>query len=258
MSDARSKRSEPSFLSTLAVGEHMKIRGERECRACGHRWSYYETGSITCPDCGSIRSVGVDERTEHTDNPAELDLTVIAADVDRRPIRELAGEAAEEAADYVRTRGFIRGGELQPLDTRFVAAVELRHVGTHLARAVRVDDAEELYFLSQVRGAEAGERPPPAEVPESLAGSRGLAAAAIVGHYRRDLARYLDDHPDAEARRLLGRLLDHKKRVEAIDGDVPVEIAEALVQATVDLSHYAVYDDEVALASAHDQIDELV
>jgi DNA-directed RNA polymerase subunit RPC12/RpoP len=41
----------------------MKIRGERECKDCGARWSYYETGSVSCPECGSRRSVGVDDRT---------------------------------------------------------------------------------------------------------------------------------------------------------------------------------------------------
>jgi DNA-directed RNA polymerase subunit RPC12/RpoP len=31
----------------------MKIRGERECTDCGTRWSYYDTASVECPQCGS-------------------------------------------------------------------------------------------------------------------------------------------------------------------------------------------------------------
>lgn len=235
----------------------MKIRGERECSDCGARWSYYETGSIDCPECGSIRSVGVDDRKEHTANPATLDLTSVRGAVDQRSVQEVAREAAEVATEYVRKRGFIKAGEIQPLDATVVAAVDLQYVARHLARAMRVEEDEELYFLSLLRGADAGERPPTAEVPQSLAPARGLAAATVVDHYRRDLKRYLDDQPDESARTLMGSLVDHKKRIEALDGDVPIETAEALVQAVVDLSHYVAHGDEAALATARDRIDDL-
>jgi uncharacterized Zn finger protein (UPF0148 family) len=235
----------------------MKIRGERECQNCGCRWSYYETGAIDCPECGSIRSVGVDDRTEHTDNPATLELQPVISKVEGEPVREVAKAAAEATSEYVRRRGFIRAGEIQPLDATFVAAVELRAVARHLGRAMRVEDEEELYFLSQLRGADSGERPPPSEVPNSLAPARGLAAAAVVDHYRRDCSRYLDDHPDDQARKTLGTLVDHKKRVEALDGNVEVQTAEALVQAVTDLSHYVAYDDEQALARARERLDGL-
>jgi uncharacterized Zn finger protein (UPF0148 family) len=235
----------------------MKIRGERECTDCGTRWSYYETGSINCPDCGSIRSVGVDERKQHTANPATLDLDEPRGMIETEPLRDVAEATADVTRKYVRTRGFIKGGEMLPLDATFVAAVELQYVARHLARAMRVEDPEELYFLSLLRGAEAGERPPPAEVPDSLSAPGGLAAAAVVDHYRRDLSRYLEDYPDADARSVAGTLTDHKKRIEALDGDVPVETAEAVVQTVVDLSHYVAHDDERALAAARDRLDDL-
>lgn len=235
----------------------MKIRGERECRDCGARWSYYDTGSINCPDCGSVRSVGVDERREHTANPATLDLTGVKGAVDQRPVREVAADAAEVTTEYLRTRGFIRAGEIQPLDATFVAAVDLQYVARHLARTMQVAEEAELYFLSLVRGAEAGDRPPTSEVPQTLAPARGLAAAAVLDHYRRDLKRYLDEHPDEAARMVLGSLVDHKKRIEALDGDVDVETAETLVQAVVDLSHYVAHDDADALERARARIDSL-
>ncbi|MXR22522.1 endonuclease Q family protein, partial [Halobacterium bonnevillei] len=53
----------------------MDVRGERECKSCGTRWSYFETGSVACPECGSVRSVGVGERSQHTDGNATLDLS---------------------------------------------------------------------------------------------------------------------------------------------------------------------------------------
>ncbi|QSG06873.1 DUF7117 family protein [Halapricum desulfuricans] len=235
----------------------MKIRGERECQSCGARWSYYETGSITCPECGSVRSVGVDERTEHTDNPADLDLASIADDLDAEPIDRVAERAVEECRAYVRQRGFVRGGDLRPIDSTFVAAVELRYVAGELARSMRVDEDEQLYFLSLLRGAADGQRPDPADVPESLVAARGLAVAAVIDAYRRDLTRYLSDHPDPEARTTMGRFVDHRKRIEALDGSVPVDDAETILQGLIELGEYAATGDQSALASARDRLDAL-
>jgi len=235
----------------------MKIRGTRECQSCGSQWSYYETGSIECPDCGSLRSVGIDERTEHTDSPATLELSSVVERVDRDSLDEIAADAAECCQEYVRKRGFVDAGELKPLDATYVAAVELRYVAAELARSMRTTEAEELYFLSLLRGADAGERPPPAEIPDSLASARGLAVAATVDAYRRDLARYLDEQPDQTARSILGRLVDHKKRIEALDGAVDVDTSETLLQSLTDLSHYAALDDETSLASAQEGLDAL-
>ena len=235
----------------------MKIRGERECQSCGARWSYYETGSITCPECGSVRSVGVDERTEHTDNPADLDFASIVDDLDADPIDRVAERAAEECRAYVRQRGFIRGGELRPLDPTFVVAVECQHVASELARSMRVSEDEQLYFLSLVKGAEEGQRPESDAVPDSLSAARGLATAAVVDAYRRDLTRYLSEHPDPEARTTMGEFVDHRKRIEALDGSIPPEDAETILEGLRELSTYAASGDESALASARERLDAL-
>jgi uncharacterized Zn finger protein (UPF0148 family) len=235
----------------------MKIRGARECKACGSQWSYYETGSIECPDCGSLRSVGVDDRTEHTDSPASLDLSPVVERLEADSLSAVATDAAERCQEYTRKRGFIRAGDLEPLDATYVAAVELRYVAAELARSMRVSDEEELFFLSLLRGAEAGDRPPAAEVPDSLVAARGLATAAIVDAYRRDLTRYLDDNPNQSARRTLGQLVDHKKRIEALDGAVPAETSEAVLQALTDLSHFVALGDEGALATAQERLTDL-
>jgi len=234
----------------------MKIRGERECQACGARWSYYETGSITCPECGSMRSVGVDERTEHTDNPVELDLIPVIEAIDADPIEQVADRAVEECREYVRQRGFIRGGELRQLDTEFVIAVEVQYVASEIARSIRVTDDEKRYFRSLIRGLTAGERPDPKAVPDSLAAARGLAIAAIIDAYRRDLTRYLTEHPDGETRTVMGRFVDHRKRIEALDGSIPPENAEALLHGLIALSRYAT-GDQSALDTARDCLDSL-
>jgi len=235
----------------------MKIRGARECKSCGSQWSYYETGSIECPDCGSLRSVGMDERTEHTDSPVTLELSPVVERVDRDSLTENAADAAERCQEYVRKRGFVDAGELKPLDATYVAAVELRYAAAELARSMRTTEAEELYFLSLLRGADAGERPSPAVVPDSLSSARGLAVAATVDAYRRDLVRYLDEQPDQPARSVLGRIIDHKKRIEALDGAVAVDTSETLLQALTDLGHYAALGEETALASAQESLDTL-
>lgn len=228
----------------------MKVRGERECQDCGARWSYYESGSIACPDCGSIHSVGVDDRTRHTDAPATLDLTPIRNRIDDITLSELAAQAADACRTYTRKRGFIDAGELRPLDETFVAARELQYVADEIGRELRVDDAVELYFYDLLGGADTGERPTPDEVPKSLRGAYGLAMTATVADYQRDVRTYLDDHPDEQARQLSGRIRDQRKRIEALDGDVDPANANRLVRATRDLGTLAADGDENAYVTA--------
>ncbi|AHG04280.1 hypothetical protein HALDL1_12260 [Halobacterium sp. DL1] len=208
----------------------MDVRGERECKACGARWSYFETGSVECPECGSMRSVGVGERATQTDGRAELDLT----DARNAAVDDLRGAldpAVDACREYVRSRGFIAGGELLDLDDTYLGAQELRRAAVFVGGAMRVDEAETRYLLALLNGADSGERPKPADVPESMRAARGLAYAAAVGAYRVDIRAYCDDAvPDPE-RGLLDRLRDHVKRVKALDGDVNPEDSERLVLA---------------------------
>jgi len=174
----------------------MKVRGERECQGCGARWSYYETGSVECPDCGSLRSVGVDDRTAHTDAPASLDLSP-----HRTRFGEASGTLPAEGVDdlksalreYVRKRGFVRGGELLPLDTTYLAARELLEAVDCYDRLRDPTDADREYLLGLLAGADDGDRPATADVPERLREARGMAAARAVTEYRSDLLAFLDE-----------------------------------------------------------------
>jgi uncharacterized Zn finger protein (UPF0148 family) len=231
----------------------MEIRGERECTDCGERWSYYETGEIQCPACGSVRSVGVGDRAEHTDDPVELDLSGVRNAVETASVEDLAERASEEAAAYVRRAGFVHAGRLEPLDETYLAAAELRRVGAELSRRMRVDDAEELYLLELLRTADSGERPGPEEVPASLRAQRGLAVAAAADAYTGDVRRVYDD-PDREVSRVLSGVRAERKRVEALDGDVDPERAERVVRALRDLHAYLEADDEAALVRAQERI----
>jgi len=235
----------------------MKVRGRRECKDCGARWSYYDTGEVRCPDCGSVRSVGVDDdRALHTASPATLDLAPVRNDLDHASLRETAGEAADRCRSFTRGYGFIDGGDLQPLDDTYLAAQELLHVGRDLERRLDVDEAADRYFTVLLR-ADAGERPDPDAVPEDLRAPRGLAYATAVGAYRSDLRSYLDEHPDSPAERVSGRLGDHVKRVRALDGDVSPRTAEALVEAARDLGRSLIDGEEDALAEAESRLDGL-
>ncbi|MFB6118724.1 TFIIB-type zinc ribbon-containing protein [Halosegnis sp.] len=236
----------------------MKVRGTRECQSCGERWSYYDTGSVECPACGSLRSVGVDdERKLHTATDARLDLTEVREAVDERPLREVAERAVEVTRSFTRGHGFIDGGRLQPLSDTYLAAAELRSVADAVGRATRVDDEEEYYFLSLLRGADDGNRPNPAAVPESLRDSRGLAYATAVESYRDELRTYLEEYPDTAAADTLGRLRGHVKRARALDGDVPLEESESLVAVAREVGRYLVDGDETALARAAERLDGL-
>jgi uncharacterized Zn finger protein (UPF0148 family) len=235
----------------------MKIRGERECKDCGSWWSYYETGAVACPECGSMQSVGVDDRTEHTASAVTLDLTDPRGRVDDVPLADLADDVESRCGEYVRRVGFVDAGQLRELDDTYLGAAELRHVAAELARSMRVTDDEEYYFLELLRGVDAGERPLPTAVPDSLHAPRGLAAAAAVDAYRSDVRRYLDEHPDPAVRRLLGRVDEHRKRVDALDGDVPPQEAESLVDAARAIGRSLARDDETALAEARNRLDSL-
>jgi uncharacterized Zn finger protein (UPF0148 family) len=237
----------------------MRIRGERECKECGTRWSYYETGTPNCPNCGSLRSTGVGERTQHTASTAELDLSASRnrlGDGDG-DVRAAAERAAEDCRTFTRQHGFIDAGDLAPLDETYVGALELRSVADELARAMRATDAEEAYFLALLGGVDDGERPAPTEVPASLRTARGLAAAKAVREYRSDVSTHLDDHPDEDARGAFGTLGEHVKRIEALDGDVSPATADRLVRVARELGTYLRTDEENALVTARDRLSRL-
>jgi len=233
----------------------MKIRGERECTGCGARWSYYETGQITCPDCGSMQSRGLDERTQHTASPIELDLTSVRLEIDEEPLRSLTDQTVDATREYLSSTGFIHAGELQPLDDTYLAASELRRVATTLGRALDIDEREEIYFLDLLDGTDRGERPDPSAVPPSLAPERGLAITASVETYIRDMQHVFDER-EGNVDSVLSALRAHRKRIEALDGDVEPAESEQLVRAVRDLSAYLREGDETALARAQSRFDE--
>lgn len=233
----------------------MRIRGERECAACGRQWSYYETGSVSCPACGSIRSVGRDdERRPHTDGPAALDLTEARSLVDSQPIGAVADAAEEAAREYRRKRGFLRGGDLQPLDDRYVAAVELRHAAAAVKRNRDQDDDLHGYFYALLAGADTGERPPADHIPPGTRWPRGLTAATIVEDYRRDVSAWLEDHPTPAMREVSDALDQQATRVAALDGDVPAQEADRLIAIAQDLGTFLTEGDEGSLTRAEDRL----
>lgn len=238
----------------------MKIRGERECTDCGTRWSYYEIGSVGCPVCGSLRSVGTGERSEHTDLAVDLELTEVRGAVGDLPLEEVAERASEEARSYVRRRGFVRGGALTELDDAYLAAAELRYVADVLARTPSYErtDEGELYFLELLRDADGGGRPPVEDVPPTLAMARGLAYAEAVREYRRDVRSWLEGRELApDERGALDSLGEHVTRIRMLDGDVSPRVAERLVETTRDLGAALGDGDEGALARAEERLEAL-
>jgi len=234
----------------------MKVRGERECRDCGTRWSYYETGSIQCPACGSPVSVGVDDPTQHTDGAATLDLDDARTAMAEDRVSEAADSAAQTARNYLATRGFVHAGELTLLDETYVAAAELRATADLLGAMLDPDDAVERHFLALLQGAEDGERPD--DVPTAVRSARGLAAASAVSEYRGEAATWLDDlTAPPESRAVIERLGDHATRIEALDGDVAPADADRLVAAARDLGLYLREEDPAALESARTHLDRL-
>ncbi|MDS0299125.1 hypothetical protein NDI76_10250 [Halogeometricum sp. S1BR25-6] len=235
----------------------MEIRGRRRCKSCEHEWSYYETGEVACPACGSMRSVGVGERASHTDSAEELDLTEHRAAAEAESIEAVADDLKSDLRAYLRARGFISGGELRDPDDTYLAARELLHAVDVYVRRRDPDEALELYVVSLLNGAERGDRPAPEAVPEAMTAARGLAYAESLNAFRRDFSTWLKGESRPEARRTLSTLGEHLKRAEALQGDVSVEHSEALVRAARELATYAREGDESALSTARDRLSRL-
>ena len=243
----------------------MEIRGNRECTDCGARWSYYETGEVACPDCGSLRSVGRDDdRRLHTDSPATLDLSAVKEAIADRPLEEVTEDIRDRCRAYCRERGFVRGGKLRELDETYLIASELSVAIGSYERSLTsgtlergTDDEEQLYLLSLLDL----DRPPADRVPGSFESARGLAYARAVDEYRTDVIEWLDANANANetafpaARTALDRLEDRRRRVEALDGAVEPVTAERLVTVAREVGRYLREDDELALARAQDRLD---
>jgi len=236
----------------------MKVRGMRECVACGTQFSYYETGALDCPDCGSPRNVGVDEPTLHTDAGGSLELEparALAADDNWRVALEEARDAARE---YTRRRGFVRGGDLLDLDEEYGVASELKAVADQLLRSFELADGEQRYVLALLEVDEPRTRPANDLVPASMHGARGRAVTAACDAYRRAIRLWLDDQsnpPDYTG--LLGRLDSHTRRFEALDGDVSLEESDALLEATRAVGTAARTGHSEARATATAALDDL-
>ncbi len=228
----------------------MKIRGDRRCKDCGQRWAYYDTGSVACPECGSLRSVGVDERKQHTANPVTLDLTRHHEALDSGTVAKEADPLKRALREYIHRRGFIHTGELIDLDDTYLAVHEFLHAIDVYARRRTATDAERLYLHTLLRNAESKSRPDESEVPESMTAARGLAYADAVDAYRREVSTWLDEHPNPEARKALGVVAEHARRVHALNGSVPLDESEALVLATKDVASALRTGDESALETA--------
>lgn len=235
----------------------MKIRGQRKCKSCGSRWSYYESGSVSCPSCGSLNSVGTDEeRSLHTASAATLDLTPIRRDVETDPLRRLADRASDRAGAFTRGYGFIDGGQLRTLDETYLAAMELRHVAGEIARRMKTDEDEEWYFVQLLR-ADEGERPAPEDVPRPMRSMRGLAYANAAEAYRSDLRTYLKEHPDPAVDGTIERLATRVKRIRALEGDVDPTESERLVRIARELCRYLTTENESALVRAEERLDAM-
>jgi len=157
----------------------------------------------------------------------------------------------------VRRRGFVNAGTLRELDDTYLAAIELLHVADIVAREIRLEDREELYFLSLLRDADQSERPPAEDVPRSLRAARGLAYANAVREYRRDVRTWADDRElTASERSALETLGEHVTRIRMLDGDVDPRTAERLVTATRDLAN-GLRGDELARSQAQERLDGL-
>ena len=237
----------------------MRIRGNRRCEDCGREWSYFDTGRVACPDCGSLQSVGIGDREQHTDSAVELDLSKYRSALDDDfDLDAVTDELKTTLRDYIRQRGFVSGGALEPVGDTVLAAAELLHAVDVAERSRGTpDNAVQLYLIDLLRGADAGDRPVPESVPESMTDARGLAYAEVLDRFCTDLRTWLDDHPDPAAGRARETLDTHVRRIQAVYGEVPPGEVETLVRAAREIVTSLTTDDEAALARARERLSGL-
>ena len=269
----------------------MEIRGQRLCQACSTEWSYYETGSVACPHCGSLRSVGRDEERQlHTDTPAALPLATFRGRIAEESVAAYADELKSVLREYTRKRGFISGGELRPLDDRYLTARTLLHTVDILARRQTPTADAELYLVSlyETLADDAADTAvdttiddsadettvsdskadttgtdiddvelAAAQVPSDLRAAWGLAVADAVAAYCSDLRTWLDATPDEAAATTLSQLRDHVNRLNALQGDVDPAVAATLIVSTRAVGRYLQTGDEASLTAARDRLTRL-
>ena len=232
----------------------MHVRGRRQCRDCDTEWSYFEVGAVACPNCGSLRSRGLDDaRTLHTDTTVDLDLSDARGMVGDRPLSEVAAAARNTARTYLARRGFIDGGELRQLSDHYRRIAELKATGSALSQQLDPDPEAERYFLALLHEGKSK----PDDIPTALHQAHGLAAASAVETYLRDLRKWLEEHPDSAAGVSLTRIRDHVRRVNALDGAIQPNEADQLVEAARALGSYLRSGEADSLNRTDDIIDRL-
>lgn len=242
----------------------MRVRGVRSCNECETEWSYFDTGSIVCPQCGSIASVGLGDRRLHTDAPVRLELPIESID-DPTTIEDVADIIERRCRRYRNRRGFIRGGELRRLDDQFLLAHELLEIAADHRRQGRSSprsDAALGYDLSILDAVIRNGRPPdPDEVPRERHRHRGLGHSLALGSYLRDLKAWLETNEgtDDGPRVLIGEIEEHLRRIEALEGDVEPREVDGLVHAVRAIRRHVLAEgrsnDRDHVASLLDELD---
>ncbi len=193
----------------------MDVQGERECLDCGERWSYWDTRTVECPECGSPRSRGVGDgaRPEEEFTAEDLDDTDLAATL----------ENAEEAArSYTTKKRFVVAGDLRPPDPVYVMATEVKHLAAeHAVRDEGFTDDEREYAVALVTGLEEGEPPHPDERPESLDAVHERAVADVVEDYGGEVVKWARDRDldDTDVMRDVEDARQVAKQVKATEGE---------------------------------------
>lgn len=167
----------------------MEIRGERECLECGSTWSYFEIGSVECPECGSIRSRSISTPERDTSTVIGIDTDELVEELGTN-FKDGLSDALESCRSYVTRQGFVEGGDLQPPEVRYVMACEVVEICEAFTTPDRQDISKEekKYVVDLVRGLRNGN--PPDERPESLDDYHNLAVARTVERYAKDVTRY--------------------------------------------------------------------
>jgi hypothetical protein len=229
----------------------MQFTGHRRCKQCASEWSYFETGSVSCPECGAIKSTGIGGPEPHTAQHTSLELAPYWEVTDEE-VRIESDKIRRAVTEFLSEYGFIKGGDFLPLHDEVLAAGELRHAAYRYNTLGDPSEEVEHYLLGLLRAVMGESRP--TSPPDVLKQARGRGTADILEQFLRDMRQWTQARAATELMPIRESFRTHLHRIQALEGDVDPVVLSRLIQSARAVQQYIAREDQQSLSKARDHL----